>query len=284
MFFGWITKTALACIGLALVSLLGLWGLYLRGSERETKVVFLSVGQGDAILITQGQSQVLIDGGREGRQLLSHLGRHLPFYDRTLEAVVVTHPDADHIGGLPALLHQYRVETWLSTGARSDTATVELLERELERSFRGSTVPAIAGTGMEFPGGGKLFVVFPVTPLPPEASDTNTGSVVARFEFGQSSFLLTGDLPEEELYYPEAKPATVLKVAHHGSRYSTSEAWLDLVRPREAIVSVGENSYGHPAPEVLQRLAQRDIAILRTDERGDIVYRCRVEWNGCRRD
>lgn len=284
MYFGWITKGIAALIGLALAAFLGLWLFFADAGRDETKVVFLSVGQGDAILLSRGSEQILIDGGRDGKRLLSHLGRHIPFFDRRIEAVIATHPDADHIGGFPALFRQYRIENFFSTGATSTTETWRALERLITGDESPTIFSAIAPTELEIPDGGVLSILFPETPLPPDADETNTGSVVARFVFGETSFLLTGDLPEEELYVPDAPISTVLKVAHHGSKYSTSEAWLDLVQPKEAIISVGENRYGHPAPEVLERLAKRGIVTLRTDEQGDIVYRCRIEWSGCRRD
>lgn len=253
-------------------------------SESELKVVFLDVGEGDAILITRGHRQVLIDGGREGRRLLSHLGRYIPFSDRTIEAVIATHPDADHIGGFPQLFEQYAVRQFLSTGAESKTESSALLSRSREREGLDRALTAIAGTTLTFPGEGRLSVLFPPAPVPVDMAATNDGSVVARFDFAGTSFLLTGDLPDEAAYIPEISPATILKVAHHGSRYSTSDTWLASVQPHEAIISVGENTYGHPASEVLERLTAHGVRIFRTDEQGDIVYRCREEWGGCRRD
>ncbi|MEP7162768.1 MAG: MBL fold metallo-hydrolase [Candidatus Moraniibacteriota bacterium] len=284
MSWGWLTKSTFFSIGLAASILLGAWLWYIHENARETRIIFLSVGEGDAILITKGNNQILVDGGREGKRLLAHLGGQVPFYDRKIETVIATHPDADHIGGLPELFRKYQVDAFLSTGAKSDTETVKLLERELEMDFHGMRLPAFRGAGIALPDGGVFRILFPETPLPERVDETNRGSVVGRFTYGETSFLLTGDLPDEEAYLPLLEPVTVLKAAHHGSRYSTSEAWLSEVTPREAIISVGENSYGHPSPDVLERLTERGVRILRTDELGDIVYRCRPEWQGCRRD
>ncbi len=261
----------------------GLWLFSIRSAWQETRVVFLAVGEGDALLITQGTYQILIDAGREGKTTLSHLGKFMPFYDHTLEAVVVTHPDADHIGGFPEVFKHYRVGAIFLTGAKSETDTVELLEREISRRALGKEYPGIAGTKIEFPRGGSWRVLFPEAPVPERVTETNATSIVSRFEYGSTSFLLTGDLPDEEEYLPSVLTAEVLKVAHHGSRSSTSDTWLSLVRPKTAVISVGENRYGHPAPEVLERLTERGIEIIRTDERGDIVYRCRNQWRGCQR-
>ncbi len=281
MYWGWITKATLLALLAAVVVALGVWLYLIRTSAAETRVVFLSVGQGDAILISQGMHQVLIDGGRDGQRLLSRLGRYVPFYDRTIEMLIPTHPDADHIGGLSALLSRYRVEVVADTGARTDTKSAFLFYRDLEREGA-QTVPAIRGTALALPAGGRLSLLYPYAPLPADVPETNEGSVVARFEYGETSFLLTGDLPDEERFIPDLGHSTVLKAAHHGSQYSTSDALLEQVRPEEAVISVGENSYGHPHASVLSRLSARGITILRTDTAGDIVYTCRE--NRCERE
>ncbi len=281
MYWGWITRTVLFALLATLVVAFGLWRYLIRSDADITRVVFLSVGQGDAILISQGMNQVVIDGGRDGRLLLSRLGRHIPFYDRTIETLIPTHPDADHIGGLSALLERYRVETVLDTGARTDTKSAFLFYRDLEREGA-RTVPALRGTSLALPRGGKLSVLYPYAPLPADVPETNEGSVVARFEFGETSFLFTGDLPDEERFISDLAAVDVLKVAHHGSQFSTSDTFLDRVRPSEAVISVGENRYGHPHASVLERLAAHRVALFRTDTEGDIVYTCVVDR--CKRE
>ena len=215
MYWGWITKTVVTVFLLSLGVLFGLWLLLIQQNTSETKVVFLSVGQGDAILISQGMNQIVIDGGRDGRLLLSRLGRYIPFYDRTIEVLVPTHPDADHIGGLSALLERYQVKTVLDSGARTDTKSAFLFYRDLEREGT-LTAPAFRGTSVTLPGKGTLGVIYPFAPLPPDIPETNEGSIVSRFEFGETSFLLTGDLPDEERFIPDLARATVLKAGHHG--------------------------------------------------------------------
>lgn len=256
------------------VVLLGtiLWGLQLLSLR--TEVIFLNVGQGDAILVSQGHNQILIDGGRSGKELLGRLGRHVPFWDRTIEVVIATHPDADHIGGFPDLFRSYTVKKYFSTGAESATDVSELLRRAIADNLHGEKKSLFRGATFELPKGGKLEVIHPFGPLPRETADTNEGSLVAKFHFGGTSFLLTGDLPREEELLLDIKPATVLKASHHGSKYSTSEAFLGLVRPKEAVISVGKNRYGHPSQDVLARLKNRGVTIYRTDQEGDIVYHC----------
>ncbi|NCQ06641.1 MAG: MBL fold metallo-hydrolase [Candidatus Moranbacteria bacterium] len=248
--------------------------------ESITTVTFLSVGEGDAILISQGSNQILIDGGRRSKDLLSHLGRHIPFWDRTIETVIATHPDADHIGGLPDLARTYTVNQFLFTGAESETDIFSLLRKSLEenhvtkdRIFEGSLI--------NLPRGGTMEVLFPDTPLPPETKESNKGSLVIRFTYGETMMLFTGDLPSEEMFIPNTGPIDILKVSHHGSRYSTSSVFLGQITPKEAIISVGKNSYRHPSPDVLKRLEEKHIVIRRTDQDGDIQYICTEVSHQC---
>lgn len=252
-------------------------GCFLSVSIRKfapLRVIFLDVGQGDAILITEGDTQVLIDGGADSRQLLGQLGRFVPFWDHRIETVIATHPDADHIGGLASVIRRYRVSSFLSNGVESGSDTLTDLKRSLEQSPE--TEQSVLGTGSRliFPGGAELAVLFPMGGAAAAFKETNDGSIVTRLAYGQSSFLFTGDLPHEESVLPDIEPAQVLKVAHHGSKYSTSDAWLDRVRPAAVVVSVGKNRYGHPSEEVLHRLRAAGAEVLRTDEIGNIVFVC----------
>jgi competence protein ComEC len=250
-------------------------------NARETKVVFLDVGQGDAILISQGGNQVLIDGGRSGKTLLSGIARQIPFWDRTIETVIATHPDADHVGGFPELLKRYRVGAYVSTSAYSESEIFKLLEKALSESHEPiDRIIARRGLAVAFPKGGRLEALYPEDGdrVPKE---TNEGSIVMRFSFGVTDFLLTGDLPKEEFFLTDIPESEVLKLAHHGSKHSSGDTFLSRVRPEEAVISVGENRYGHPAPEVLARVAAAGVRIHRTDFSGDIVYRCLPETNRC---
>lgn len=265
-----VLRTVLPVLA-GLAAVLGVFAYRAWTDSRELRVIFLDVGQGDAILISRGSNQVLIDGGRSGKTLLAGLARHVPFWDRTIETVIATHPDADHIGGFPELFLRYRVETYLDNGTRSESRVFALLETRRDSSGT-ETMLARRGLSVSFPEGGTLSVLYPFGQA--GFPDANTGSVVSRFSFGETDFLLTGDLPEEERYLPDPGIAEILKVSHHGSKHSTDEAFLGLVRPEEAVISVGKNSYGHPDAEVLARLAEARTTVYRTDRSGDIVYRC----------
>lgn len=242
---------------------------------RETEIIFLSVGQGDAILIRNGTAEIIIDAGVDGRLLLSRLGRHIPFWDRTIETVIATHSDRDHIGGFPSLFRSYRVLSALTNGYEDGTESESSFFEAIECD--GARHEAIrAGTEITLPNdGGKLVVEYP-HPHGRVLTDkeSNEGSLIIRFTYGESTFLLTGDLPREEVFLPSEQPIDILKVAHHGSRFSTSDEFLDRIQPKEAVISVGKNSYGHPSQEVIDRLMKRDIYIHRTDREGDIMYVC----------
>lgn len=248
--------------------------------EGELEIIFLDVGQGDAILLQEDSWQVLIDGGRSGREVLGRLGHYVPFWDRTLDVIIATHPDSDHIGGLPGVIKSYRPSLVLTNGDTSDTDTSVLFEKLAKEQSREETIAQ--GTEVLFPSGAKLEVLYPSHPLSPDAPlESNEGSVVARLAYGDSSFLFTGDLPQEEKFLGDIGEVDILKVAHHGSRYSTSDAFLDGIKPRDAVISVGENSYGHPAPGVTENLRERGISVSRTDEEGDIRYRCSKQEKRC---
>lgn len=258
--------------GFALIT--GAFLTFTKNTFSPLRIVFLDVGQGDSILISQGQTQVLIDGGRDGKILLGKLGQRMPFWDKQIEVVIATHPDADHVGGLAAAAGRYHIATYLSNGVAGESDVFRNLQSVLDSDQQ--TEQAVVGTGSKiiFSEGAELNVLFPRSGTAEAMSETNEGSIVTRLVFGDTSFLLTGDLPREETVLPDILSTKVLKVAHHGSKYSTSEVWLGKVHPEDAIVSVGKNRYGHPSAEVLSRLQKHGIHILRTDQRGDIEYIC----------
>jgi competence protein ComEC len=241
-------------------------------------IAVLDVGQGDAIYIeAPNGNQVLVDAGA-GRQILAALGEVMPFYDRSLDLLIATHPDADHVGGFPAVLQRFQVSGWLESGMESETATwaaVETARAEagLERLIARQGLKIILDEGV------ALTVLWPVANPNPKG-ETNDASIVARLDYGETSALLTGDAPtapvENYLLAHEsaALPATLLKIAHHGSRYSSSLQFLKTVNPQSAAISVGaKNRYGHPAPQVLSNLAELKIPLRRTDERGTVVFK-----------
>ncbi len=262
-------------------------GLVIFGSSKNFLAVkFLDVGQGDAILISQGKNQILIDGGPSGQKIMEKLGKYVPFWDREIEAVLITHPDSDHIEGLVDVLQNYKVAAVIETDVASDSAVYAKLQ-ELIKEKNIPKIKATLGTKIKLTEKNELEILNSEDINAASQKETNSSSVVSNLAAGITKFLFTGDLPSEK----EAKlisqkidlAADVLKVGHHGSKYSTSADFLDKVNSTDAVISVGKNNrYGHPAAETLDRLKNKKNNILRTDIQGDIIYECRKENEKCR--
>lgn len=243
--------------------------------QGELMVAFLDVGQGDGIFIqTPDGVQVLIDGGPDGT-VLRALSEVLPWGDRTLDMVVGTHPDKDHVAGLVDVLGRYKVAQVLRTENVSDTAASAAFDAAV--ATEGAAISyARAGQVWRLGAGATLTVLSPASD--PREWESNAASIVALVRYGETEFLLTGDAPagtEEYVveYYGTALAAEVLKLGHHGSRTSTSEVLLEIVRPQYAIVSAGkDNDYGHPHREVVERVAATRATLVSTAEAGTIVF------------
>jgi len=262
----------LGLAGVAALASVFVWLLVLSSPGGRLTVTFLDVGQGDAILIrSPAGHRILVDGGPSGDAISEALGRHLPFWDRHLDLVVLTHPDQDHLAGLVTVLERYDVDRTLVPPAVDNGPAYRAWREALEREH----IPAdeaVAGQGIDLGGGAWLSVLHP-PPEPLAGADEDDNGVVLKLTLGEASFLLTADLGAKgETYLTNRHAdlrATVLKVAHHGSAGSTSPAFLEAVRPLAAVVSVGrENAYGLPSAETLGRLEPRPV--FRTDVNGDI--------------
>jgi competence protein ComEC len=238
------------------------------------EVVFFNVGQGDAIFIeTPQKHQILIDGG-PGSVILERLAKEMPFYDRSLDLVILTHPEADHMLGLIEVLKRYQVEYVLWTGIARDTPEYKEWKRALENEKADIRI-AQAGQTIKIAKDIYLNILRPRDRLEGEfLKNSNNTSIVSRLVFKNSSFLFTGDISEkveEDLVASNFQiKSNILKVAHHGSKTSSSDYFLEAVSPGIAVIQVGKNSYGHPTEEVLSRLRKIGIKIFRTDKEGDI--------------
>ena len=241
----------------------------------DLKVVFLDVGQGDAVFIeTKNGNQVLIDGGPNDK-VLRELSKFMSFFDRSIDMIIATHPDSDHIGGLVGVLNRFDNDIYLESGVESDTLVYSSLENTLEKE---KNTRIIAKRGMIFDLGNsvQLEVLFPDGEV--SGFEPNTASIITQIKHEEVSFMLTGDSPasiERYLVSVDGKgiKSDVLKAGHHGSKTSSSEVFLGFVSPTYSVVSAEEdNRYGHPHKEVLDRLSDFEINILETSKDGSIVF------------
>ncbi len=247
-----------------------LWMVYLEMEDRGEAmltVAFLDVGQGDSIYIEAPNGhQLLIDGGPD-RGVLRELGSVMPFWDRSLDVVIGTHPDKDHIGGLISVVKNYRIGTYIDSGFVSDTETYEIIEEYV--SAKPKTKQLVAQSRMRIDldkeKGVYAEVLWPKGNAQ-EIEERNDASVTIRLVYGETEVLLTGDAGiaiERELmknYDEEKLEADILKLGHHGSKTSSDARFLDLVGPEIAIISAGkDNRYGHPHESVISRLEERAI-------------------------
>jgi competence protein ComEC len=240
-------------------------------------VAFLDVGQGDAIYIeTPDGVQVLIDGGPDGI-VLEELASVMPLFDRTLDVVLVTHTDKDHVGGLVDVLSRYKVERIVKTENQNDTETAETFSALAEVEKNAEVI--IAGAGQQYTLGASTTLLIISPKGDPTNWESNSASIVAQLQYGDTAFMLTGDAPvgiEDYLVnsYGEILKSDVLKLGHHGSKTSSGELFLKTVLPSYAIVSAGEdNRYGHPHQDVLERVGDVQARVLNTASLGTIIFK-----------
>jgi competence protein ComEC len=259
----------------ALIILIAWLVLGLPGPTRANqllRVTFIDVGQGDAAwLQTPDGQDIVIDGGRksQGPNVLAYLQDHDV---SDVEVMIASHPDSDHVGGLITVLENLPVEEAVLNGQPATTQTYqELLDLILAKA-----VPTrIARSGDTYTWG-CCVVASVVHPAEPLGENTNNASIVVKVSFGDVDVLFTGDIEATAenaiVARGEDVGSEILKVAHHGSKNGSSMAFLNAVHPETAVISVGANNpYGHPAPEVLSRLASAGAIIYRTDQLGTIT-------------
>lgn len=240
------------------------------GTDSENLTVhFLDIGQGDCTVLTQGGHAMLIDAGDNDKgtavqAYLNYLGIE------TLDYAILTHPDADHIGGADVVLYKFDCDTILMPDVEVDTRTYDDVIQAMKSRGYTATHPQVGDT---YSFGDAAFTV-----LSPSRSysDNNNNSIVIRLTHGENTFLFTGDAEEEAeadmLTQGLDVQADVLKVGHHGSSTSTSDEFLEAVSPSCAVISCGEgNKYGHPHAETMNKLRQMGITVYRTDEQGTIT-------------
>lgn len=250
----------------------------------EMKVTFLDVGQGDCTLIQTEGHNALIDTGNnnQGERVVAYLEER--GVDR-LDYLILTHPDADHIGGGDNVLEAVEVEKVLMPDVANDTMTYDEVMEDIG-AYHVEVVHPQVGEIYEL-GDAQFTILCPEEELVSE-SDMNGSSVGIKLVHGQNSFVMCGDAEEESEQSMTARfgsslEADVLKCGHHGSRTATSDIFLEAVNPTWAVISCGkDNSYGHPHREVLSKLEDDDILVYRTDELGTITAESdgmNIKWN-----
>ncbi|MEW6407301.1 MAG: MBL fold metallo-hydrolase [Patescibacteria group bacterium] len=260
-----------ALFGLFLATIF-LWQEVGKFSDNNLKVYFFNVGQGDAAYIrTPDQQDILIDGGPDAT-ILSKLGEVMPFFDRKIELIILSHPQADHMSGLIDVIDRYDIGKIIWTKVQCQTGICQEWRRKIsEKNI--SQEKTIAGEVINF---GKINIIFfhPNEDFEnKKIKDLNASTIVAQLVYQNNSFLFTGDIDqgiEKTLTANFILKSDVLKVPHHGSKYSSSLIFLKGVDPQYAVIPVGKNSYGHPAPQTLQNLKNSKIKTFRTDQDGDI--------------
>lgn len=231
-------------------------------------VSFIDVGQADSILIRNGNYNMLIDAGNneDGEKLVNYF-KSLGIEEFTY--VFATHPHEDHIGGMDDIINNFKIDNYYMSNKLSTTKTfMDVLDALDGRNLK-YMVPN-KGDTLKL-GDANIKVIYPGD----DKSNINDSSIVLKITYGKNSFLLTGDATSnvERKIYNEDIKSDVLKVAHHGSSYSSTDVFLDRVKPYYAVISVGKNNiYNHPSNKTLEKLNKRNIKVYRTDLDGTIVF------------
>lgn len=254
-----------------------LFQFHSKGQSHTLTFAMLDIGQGDALFIESPTgTQILFDAGPP-KKILGQLAKVMSPFDRHIDAIVITNPDADHIGGFHDVLKTYKVGQVFEPGTVNDSKTYQNLEAEIKQKNITSTLVK-KGMRLDIGGGAFIDILFPDR----DVSDwsRNDGSVMAKLTYGESSVMLTGDattVSEKFMLYAnkdEDLHSDVLKVGHHGSRSSTSYEFLKAVKPAYALISDGkDNTYGHPHQETLKALEEFSVKVFRTDTDGTIIMK-----------
>jgi len=254
--------------------------LYFYNPKQELKVNFLDVGQGDSILIqTPYDQNILIDGGDMDSKILRQLPIFMPFWDKEIDLMIVTHPHDDHVGGLVKVVQRYKVKKILYTGvAHNSPAYLAWLEAVREKNIKVVIIdrPQVIALGENL----ELKILYPFESLlNVEVENLNNSSIVSKLTYGKTFFMFSGDAETEveEILLSKDPPLLlgegdggegvgIFKAGHHGSITSNSEEFLQAVNPRYTVIQVGEdNDFGHPSLRILKRFERAGAEIYRND-------------------
>jgi len=232
-------------------------------SSTSPRFYFFDVGQGDSALIHLGPVQILVDGGPPNSKALKGIERILDIEDRYIDLVILTHPHLDHFGGLPDIMDRYTIGTFITGGTTSKNAAYAHIR----------TPDIVLGEGDRITYGDYTLSILGPNTAERTNTDPNKTSLVFMLEGPDTRIFYAGDMHadnENRIRKEYALNADVLKVAHHGSRFSSSATFLKELQPKITIISVGNNAYGHPAPVALERITDIGAKIYDTRTRGTI--------------
>lgn len=248
--------------------------------DRSTKLVFCDVGQGDGTYVrVKNRFDILIDAGPD-RKILDCLGKYIPFYDREIEIAILTHPEKDHFGGFDYVLDRYNIDLFLVNPVKSSNLSYQKLETKIDNKKIKVSNP-MAGTKINFAMGSLDFFwptrEFLQNNISKSKKSTNDFSLIFKLNLDRDKALFTGDsspLSLSRLLKRRDLASNILKIPHHGSKNGLTREFLILADPHVGVISVGKNnSYGHPAKEILDMLKAQNISLRRTDLEGDIIFR-----------
>ena len=273
-------------IAIAFVSVILLFGIFifqnLKFNDNRLHIIFCDVGQGDAILIrTPSNQDVLVDSG-PNNLVVDCLSKHLPFWDKTIELAILTHPHADHMNGFLDVLKNYKVLSFATENLKNNSLGFKVLMESLKAQnikiryvYLGDRFRFSDGVTINIVGPSKEFLAN-TSPDGVIGERNEFANVESLIKYGKFSVLLTGDSQSSELdeilkQVQNDKQVSVLQVPHHGSKTGLTDQILNVLNPNLAVISVGKNNkYGHPNPFTLDLLKNKNIKTLRTDENGDI--------------
>lgn len=279
-----INLIILIVVGLLILNLVALFNFIKRketqpilfNQEKNLKVIFFDIGQGDAILIiTPDREKILIDGGPD-KSIIYKLDQYLPFYERKIDLMILTHPDPDHLTGLVEVLKRYQVNKVFYNGVDDENLVYKEFLKIIDE--KGIKKEIVWFNKQIILNCCQIYFLYPFENLAgKDLKNDNEGSLIFKFIFTQRKILFTGDatknVEKNLINYKIDLKSDILKVAHHGSKDSTSQEFLGKVKPIYAVISVGKNNkFGHPNLRVLKNLEKIGAKILRTDKLGDIIF------------
>lgn len=249
------------------------WGIILEYALFPEKVSFLNVGQADSELIITKGGNILIDAG--SKRTLKELQNNLPFFEKIIDVFILSHPDRDHFLGIFDVLNNYKVRLVILNDFQKQDSLYQQFLQELKLR---KILTIVSKKPIKIQWGNKdSMIVFSTEKL--KQKTTSQNSLISLYSFKGFNFLFTGDIDQSlerqliSVLQPLISKIDVLKVSHHGSKNSSAREFLEFIKPLFAVIETGENSYGHPHEETINRLKEVGATILRTDLDGSVIFK-----------